>query len=155
MSYMAFVRLIHAASHVCRVAFLVDAAVGRGGANRRDDVLLIQFMLNNMWGRLNPGTHKTFGALGTSPPVVDGLCGPKTIGAIEAFQKVYFPRPELADGRVNAVRPGSSLSFAGGEVRYTIILLNVAYGHHFGIERHHFIGHEPGCPSELQMAFYV
>jgi hypothetical protein len=151
---MAFVKLLHGQSTFCRVVFFVDAAVGRRGANIREDVLLIQFMLKMLWGKVNPKTNKTTGAPGTPPPAVDGLCGPKTIAAIEAFQGAHFPRPELVDGRIDPVRQGQSMTFGQDEVRYTIIKLNVAFGHHFGIDRHHFMAREPGYPFELTMKFY-
>jgi hypothetical protein len=35
-----------------RLLYLNDAPVGRGSANRRDDVLLVQFFLNALWGEV-------------------------------------------------------------------------------------------------------
>jgi peptidoglycan hydrolase-like protein with peptidoglycan-binding domain len=66
----------------------ITGSVGRGGNNRPDDVRLIQDLLNNS----------------AYPPVpalaVDGLMGPRTIAAIENFQKsaVKMANP---DGRVD------------------------------------------------------
>lgn len=69
----------------------IKAAVGRGGANRPDDTSEIQKALNNIPLLLG----------GPWPELkVDGLVGPKTIGAIERFQAFHFG-PEKADGRVD------------------------------------------------------
>jgi len=62
----------------------ISGSVGKGGANRPDDVRLVQELLNQS-GR----------SVGT-----DGLIGPKTIAAIEAFQRsvVGMSNP---DGRID------------------------------------------------------
>lgn len=60
------------------------ASVGRLSVNRNPDVKLVQELLNGA---------------GASPPLkVDGQSGPKTVGAIVAFQKRNF---SFADGRVD------------------------------------------------------
>lgn len=69
----------------------IKASVGRGGVNRPDDTKEIQKALNNI------------PALAGGPffeLVVDGLVGPKTIGAIEHFQEFHFGKAK-ADGRVD------------------------------------------------------
>lgn len=66
-------------------------SVGRNGRNLREDVVQIQDALN----RVGPSTG---GPL--VPLVVDGFVGPKTIRAIEDFQKFQFPS-KTADGRVD------------------------------------------------------
>jgi len=54
---------------------IIHASVGRGGVNRPEDVRIVQELLNKQ----------------TRPPMqllqVDGMAGPKTIAAIEAFQR--------------------------------------------------------------------
>ena len=74
----------------------IEASVGRmGGKNRPDDVITIQQMLNNV--------PKAEG--GPIPPLaVDGLCGPKTIDAIQRFQLHHFGW-KGADGRVDSGGP--------------------------------------------------
>jgi hypothetical protein len=71
-------------------------SVGRmGGKNRPDDVITIQQLLNK------PPAAKG----GAMPPLdVDGLCGPKTIDAIQKFQLHHFGWPG-ADGRVDPNGP--------------------------------------------------
>jgi peptidoglycan hydrolase-like protein with peptidoglycan-binding domain len=60
----------------------IDGSVGRNGANDRRDTRLVQHLLNDAGAGLT----------------VDGLVGPKTIGAIEQFQQ----RSGIgADGRVD------------------------------------------------------
>ena len=53
----------------------LKSSVGKGGANRAEDVSTVQELLNICV----PATNKRL--------VVDGSCGPKTIVAIETFQK--------------------------------------------------------------------
>jgi peptidoglycan hydrolase-like protein with peptidoglycan-binding domain len=70
---------------------ILHGSVGRGGRNLREDVSAIQNALNQM-DLANGGP--------VAPLVVDGLVGPKTMGAIERFQSVQFPA-KFADGRVD------------------------------------------------------
>ena len=53
----------------------IVASVGHGGLNRTDDVRLVQELLN----RHMPPPQR--------PLVVDGVMSPRTIAAIEAFQR--------------------------------------------------------------------
>jgi hypothetical protein len=67
--------------------FNISAPVGRGGKNKPEDVLAVQNALNK---KAKAGLK------------ADGKCGPKTIAAIEAFQKgIGMPRP---DGRIDPGR---------------------------------------------------
>ena len=68
---------------------LISASVGFGGANRRDDVSLIQSLLN--------GVPSASGGP-TNPLKVDGIVGPLTIGAIRRFQSANLG---FSDGRVD------------------------------------------------------
>ena len=70
----------------------LNASVGRmGGVNYRDDVITVQQLLNQV-----PITSG-----GPSPPLnVDGICGSKTINAIQVFQVKQFGW-SMADGRVD------------------------------------------------------
>jgi hypothetical protein len=66
-----------------------------GGVNRPPDVTTVQELLNNV----------PTGSGGPVPPLaVDGLCGPKTIGAIQRFQRHHFGWPGT-DGRVDPGGP--------------------------------------------------
>ena len=65
-------------------------SVGRGGGNISTDVKAIQTLLN----------RGLSGSPGFQPLVVDGMVGPKTIGAIELFQRNVL-RWANVDGRVD------------------------------------------------------
>lgn len=65
----------------------IGASVGRGGVNRTADVQLVQRLLLQQ---------------GCDPGGVDGVCGPRTVAAIEAFQRHFAPSP---DGRVDLNGP--------------------------------------------------
>lgn len=69
----------------------LQGSVGRNGRNLRDDVMHIQNAQNRV-GPVNSGP--------VIPLVVDGFVGPKTIKAIEDFQRVQFPT-KVPDGRID------------------------------------------------------
>jgi hypothetical protein len=61
--------------------YKIGASVGAAGKNQRKDVAVTQFLLNCV-----PPSRG-----GANPELVkDGICGPKTIGAIKAFQQQAF-----------------------------------------------------------------
>jgi peptidoglycan hydrolase-like protein with peptidoglycan-binding domain len=67
----------------------IKSSVGFGGTNDPSSVMTVQYLLNCV-----PAAHG-----GASPElVVDGIIGPKTIGAIRGFQNTWFGH---ADGRVD------------------------------------------------------
>lgn len=74
----------------------LTASVGRmGGVNRPDDVTKVQRLLNRV--PVTEGGPKV-------PLAVDGICGPKTINAIQTFQLRHFGW-KGADGRVDPHGP--------------------------------------------------
>ena len=72
----------------------ITGSVGRGGANRRDDVATVQRLINQQIGRLTP----------LAPLVVDGIAGTSTVAAIDTFQRrvLHMVSP---DGRVDPGGP--------------------------------------------------
>jgi hypothetical protein len=153
---MAHVKLREDPGTGIRAVYLVDAAVGRGSLNRRDDVLLVQFFLNALWNKLTDKANKKFGGPGAAP-AIDGICGNITIGAIEAFQRWYWEQPArggFTDGRVEPLPPGQVLGPRHHHV-YTIIGLNVNFGFTFGVDRHARIAKEPNFPMELKQKLFV
>lgn len=61
----------------------ISASVGRGGVNTRQDVLIVQRLLNER---------------GFPCGAPDGAYGPRTRDAIHAFQRTFMPEP---DGRID------------------------------------------------------
>lgn len=68
----------------------IMSAVGRGGTNGNQDVRVVQTLLNQNAARMQPFTALR----------VDGLIGPKTIAAIERYQRNVL-RFQNVDGRVD------------------------------------------------------
>jgi peptidoglycan hydrolase-like protein with peptidoglycan-binding domain len=68
---------------------MITASVGVGGVNRQSDVTAVQVLLNQFVRRLE-----------LEPLDTDGDCGPKTRGAIAAFQEDVVGM-EVPDGRVD------------------------------------------------------
>lgn len=92
-----------------KLFLFIHHSVGRRGRNLRDDVLLIQMMLNEI-GRPGAGLMQN-GSFGKTAPVelfVDGMCGPKTVAAILAFQQAMNRERKckfcVEDGTVNSTR---------------------------------------------------
>ncbi len=72
------------------MAKAIQGSVGKSGVNGSQSVLIVQYLLNCV-----PAANG-----GPVPElVVDGIAGPKTIAAIERFQKAHF---SSADGKVDA-----------------------------------------------------
>jgi hypothetical protein len=151
---MAHIKLVPRDNGFMRCVYFIDAAVGQGRANRREDVLLVQFFLRAMWAQENePGDKQTIGVPGKPPLAVDGVVGPDTIAAIQRFQSLYHGG-KLSDGAVDVVPPGQSVGPLRG-LPYTMIGLNTMYAGYFGKERHLLICDEPDFPLELRLKFYV
>jgi len=105
--------------------FAIDHSVGHGGRNLRDDVQLIQFLINRYiddWeetyikyrgdprydARVLDKAGHTIDKL-----VVDGICGPLTLAAIIATQvSINKWRGCLIDGRIDAIEEGGVSQFA-------------------------------------------
>src|SRR3546814_6726853 len=117
----------------------ISASVGDGGANRNSDIRTIQEMLNRVppsWG-------------GPAPALaVDGLIGPKTIGAIRNFQQIQLGTIFNPDGRVD---PG----------RRTIGRLNHIWdsaerpGGSFHLSRERSEEHTSELPSIMRISYAV
>ena len=107
--------------------FTVDMGVGPGRANNRDDVTVVQYLLN-LWLQ-HPETARVRQLAGPAASrrlVVDGIIGPKTNACIELFQCAIYQlsnAPIICDGcidkpRVSMITPDKSRSL------YTIFELN-------------------------------
>lgn len=82
----------------------IRAKVGRGGINSPQDVKIVQTLLNQNAAKMAP----------FQPLAVDGIIGPKTIGAIERFQRVVL-RFNNIDGRVDPGGKTITALNAGGQ----------------------------------------
>jgi hypothetical protein len=81
-------------------ALLIDHSAGKGGRNRKDDVLLVQFLLNVANRRDVSPFYKAL----KEPLVIDGVCGKNTKDAILLYQKKDAELVDnlVVDGVVNA-----------------------------------------------------
>ena len=151
---MAHIKLFSTETPILRVVFGVDAAVGPGRPNRRDDVLLVQFMLRAMAGKeYDLGKGNFIGVPGKPPIAADGVCGANTVAAIKRFQSLY-QKGKIDDGVVDPNPPGQQYGPRHG-APYTIIGLNTNYAGYFGKDKHAQMGAEPDYPPELKAKFYV
>ena len=88
----------------------LSGSVGRNGTNRAPDVRLVQRLLNDVRVR-------------TSQPrlVVDGIVGPKTIAAIELYQRtnnlVTDGRADVSGKTIKGLMNDHLATLAGGLIR--------------------------------------
>lgn len=125
----------------------IHAAVGPGAPNRRDDVLLVQYLLRECF------KSKSFVANPFPGGVVsvDGAAGQQTFAAIRHFQAVGKAKGyNLAqDGRVDVPATDTQVASISG-TSYTILNLN----NHFGYLRRQNWGQvsrAADCPAELRV----
>lgn len=103
----------------------VHAAVGRGAPNRRDDTMLVQHLLREVYSR--PAAFAPPLVPPSGPPItVDGVAGPQTFEWILHFQKELKARGRniATDGRIDRAR--GAVGLLSGTV-YTILFLNSAF----------------------------
>src|SRR5262245_60982351 len=98
-----------------KVPFLmIDHSVGRHGRNLRDDVLLIQFLLNQS------GSYKNRPKVELS---LDGICGPDTRAAILQFQKAvnveHGYKELIEDATVSSIKG----DFVPGTAHFTTLYM--------------------------------
>ncbi len=100
--------------------FDIDSSVGANASNRRVDVLLIQFMLATWMANDKDPSRRDF--IIRAPVVkIDGVCGPKTIGAIR-FLEEAFPG-FVNDGKVD---PLTTVSGKGHKLQLLNELMSFA-----------------------------
>jgi hypothetical protein len=139
-----------------KVIYAVDQTVGRGGANRKDDVLLVQLLLRvQMEGG---GSEPPYCPPGRRPLAIDGICGDDTLAYIRYFQDEAKRRfPGIApppDGKVDPMRAGAIFSGITHKL-YMIVSLNIGYRERRGGDLYLDIGKDPLFPAALRQSFYI
>jgi hypothetical protein len=125
----------------------LDAAVGKGCANRRDDVLLVQYLLKASSNV--PGTIRIeVRGIDQSPP---GVWGNFDDALLKAEQSDWIERGKSIwqDGRVDPVPPQQqSLRTPVHQAQYTILTLNAIYQHVRPTD-YTRMAQATDCPAEL------
>jgi hypothetical protein len=115
------------------MAYTVEQAVGVASANRRDDVLLVQFFLRVV--SENPATPEY--KLDGPPLQIDGSCGQQTIDYIRNYQQensdLNPDSPLVRDGVVDPPR-GSHATGSISHRLFTILALNISYKNFRGMQ---------------------
>jgi hypothetical protein len=157
---MAYVKLLKAETRYVRHVYFIDSAVGQGRANKRDDVLLIQFFLKALSSRADTESGESYQPPGQTQIQVDGICGANTVAFIRHFQGVVdraSKAPQLRpwqDGVVDVVPEGGMFGAVHGSV-YTMISLNIAYSSLYGKDAHAKLFGDPLLPRELATIFFI
>lgn len=106
----------------------VDLGVGPGRANNRDDVTVVQYLLNLYFQHPNQArVRELAGAAASRKLVVDGIIGPKTKTQIRTFQLAISQMDNalvVCDGCVDKIRNGSMVVGGPELALYTIFELN-------------------------------
>jgi hypothetical protein len=129
----------------------LHAAVGPDCPNRKDDVMLVQFLLKQHY---SSPQHRAYAPAGEM--VVDGIWGPITSRWLVAFQlsKRNAGWLVLVDGRADPARgPKSSISHTA----YIIRILSIQWWSDLAalklnIDRYNHLEVEPDAPGELRVA---
>jgi hypothetical protein len=87
--------------------FNVDASVGSGGTNKREDVLLVQYLLA-VWMSREKDPRLIPLIIGKEPTRIDGIFGNKTKDEIKTFEIIHADRV-VSDGIVHPMTAGSGL----------------------------------------------
>ena len=134
----------------------LDAPVGHNGANRRLDVMLIQYLLQVWALNYEPGvshlTRPKLKALRLDPLPMNGAYDNQTLAWIFYYQLANFHDKGLYTGKVTpAASDGSSL-----DGRHTLMLLNLQFaapGNHDELSKEfNDLSSDPLAPSELILA---
>lgn len=158
---MPKLKLIDSASSMLPIIYLIDESVGRGGANRRKDVLLVQFfirMLQDQPQKLD-GEQYNFIPGGGRQLRIDGICGEQTIRHIAYFKKEHDKTNAAGqrmhhDARVDAMKTGNPYGARTGSV-LSILRLNQDVIASIGVERFRRLHAERLFPAELRDEFYI
>ncbi len=122
---MARVSLVQFDDGQARNFYNVHAAVGPGAPNGRNDVLLVQYFLREIFKGVPEFQSDPFpgGEL-----TVDGIPSPKTFAAIRHFQKVSREKfgQGAQDGRVDPP-VGEKVIGSISHAQYTILFMNIAF----------------------------
>jgi hypothetical protein len=100
----------------------IDEAVGPGCANKRPDVLLVQFMMKVAHD--SPQNANFWSLKSGSSLKIDGVCGQHTQSMIKLFQDHI--NAVVQDGRIDPVTNGTFFGSRHGKLM-TMIALNMAY----------------------------
>ena len=127
------------------VFFNVDGVVGEAPSeNKREDVLLIQFVFDTIGRQPKPTTSpEVLAAAKAVKPT--GAIDKATIEAIRVFQKGTTRDGAAVDGRVSPAKSGYSY----GCTTFTIANLNMAL-HDRAVDVWPRIDKMPTCPQELR-----
>lgn len=148
-------RVYLTSSPLQKVAYTVDEAVGRGGRNRQDDVLLVQLFLRVLME--DGGAEAPYRPPGLRPLAIDGFCGDNTLAYIRYYQDEVQRRfPGVApppDGRVDPMRSGTAYASITRK-KYMIVDLNIGYRDKRG-DLYLDIGSDSLFPAGLRKSFYI
>jgi hypothetical protein len=108
-------------SPVIPVLYNVIHAVGVNCPNKRDDVMMVQYLLLNFYKNVQPKEATPKGNM-----TVDGICGGITKNWIKKFQTDLMLRnlSIYADGRVDRIRNTASLTGSISNTIYTLAWLD-------------------------------
>jgi hypothetical protein len=134
----------------------VDAAVGPGASNRRDDVLLVQFFLFELYSEVAELKKRDpFGDAVRKKKreaLVDGIFGPFTAAWILDVQRFIKSKGRTVhvDGRVDPSRSSYDKKSTITRTTYTIVHLNSAFRRRHMLQHDHLDRH-PRIPAELKV----
>jgi hypothetical protein len=141
-------RIYLTGSPLMPMVYTVEQPVGVASANRRDDVLLVQFFLRVISDDPTKPQYKLPGL----PFQIDGSCGRQTIDYIRNYQQTNSDlnpnSPLVRDGVVDPPRGGHGHGSISHRL-YTIFALNNSYMNFRGRQALNDITQDALFPSDL------
>jgi hypothetical protein len=139
------------------VIYTVESVVGIGGANKREDVLLVQFFLRVAMDETKGlGREDRFLPPGENPISIDGRFGKQTAAYIKFFQEESSDRIGLPSRGDSRVEPFAGI-FRGvntGKLM-TIVALNFDHLERRGTGFHSNLSIDSRFPTELKKFLFV
>jgi hypothetical protein len=132
----------------------VDESVGKGGVNRRGDVLLIQFLLKAVASEFAGRTGSWWKVPGPIDFKIDGQYGDSTHEYITLFQRQYPTFKLTQDGRVDPFVKGGWYA-PRSHALMTMAALNMAYAEGEGNDAHFDMTDHPLFPLEIRPALQI
>jgi hypothetical protein len=158
---MPSLKLITVPSSQMPLIYLIDESVGRGGVNRRPDVMLVQLMIRILQDQPQKldGEQYNFIPRDGRQLNIDGVCGEETVRSIVHFKSEHDGNATgdaamIKDARIDPMRTSDPFDARSKHV-LSILRLNQDVFSSIGADRFRKLHAERLFPPALRNFFFV